>query len=78
MTAARFESVGEDAAAKATGGDELEAAAKPARNDAQSVEQDETEAPADIRDTRILEPRTDHPHERRCRQDDTQAEERQG
>jgi hypothetical protein len=32
MTAARFESVGEDAAAK------------PARNDAQSVEQDETEA----------------------------------
>jgi hypothetical protein len=44
MTEARFESVGEDAAAKATGGDELEAAAKPARNDAQSVEQDETEA----------------------------------
>lgn len=44
MTEARFESVGEDAAAKTTGDGELEAAAKRARNDAEGVEEDETEA----------------------------------
>jgi hypothetical protein len=44
MTEARFESVGEDAAAKTAGGDELEAAAKRVRNDADGVEQDEAEA----------------------------------
>jgi hypothetical protein len=44
MTEARFERVGEDAAAKTTGDDELEAEAKRVRDDAQSVEQDQTEA----------------------------------
>lgn len=43
MTEAPFERVGEDAAAKTTGDDELETEAKRVRNEAQG-EQDQTEA----------------------------------
>jgi hypothetical protein len=44
MSEARFESVGEEAAAKTTGDDELEAEVKRARNDAEGVEQEQSEA----------------------------------
>lgn len=44
MTEPRFERVGEDAAAKTTGDDELETEAKRVRNEAKGVEPDQTEA----------------------------------
>jgi len=44
MSEARYGSVDEDAAAKTTGDGELEAAAQRMRNDAEGVEEDETEA----------------------------------